>query len=718
MPSLRATICRCLPLGLLTALSACSSDSGSADSGSADTEPFDFGEVDTMVDLGDVAFDIPAPDRCGEVERLTAIRMRSAPGGRQLHVSLADGEGRALDSGFVTCLSLEDARLGELPLVHSVAPAGPGATLIVARWTPAEWEASRTFIDAFIAQRPDDESIAVWAWSDELLQVVGATTDRDMIARRLDATWTADDATPAAPDVTGAAAAEAWERLSPGSLLGPRSVVFVAPELSLEALPDLDRDFVTDFWVLAADQGARQFAGSEDQSLADAAADIAGTIDTVYEEGLSVLAFCDDGGALELSVTSAEAIVRRVSFGDAAQEHIGSGCQLQRILDAAPPEAMRFDLSFSPSERTLFDRLAADRNSAAVWNGAITLEGDVASTPFEGSFRGRSSLGCERKSMSVNLDGNDARHALPHSGTDEFFLVSMCLDDRYVNQLNADQLLREFGLWELEFGTAEVRIDGESRGVYLFIEEIDQELRRDRSGLRSVIRRRTDIDNKPADVEYAADDSAAALSRYEAFLAGLEGLSGQGLLDALRAQMNLDQYLRWVGLMTLLGNGDYIDEVFFIAEASVDESHEVTDYYTIHAWDPDDLFSACHHDSRFAIDDPNGLLYCTESVLDHLIFADPVVYSAYVDVLGDLIDELTPERFRSTAEATRDRLLAWFEDPDIRGAMVELIALNPDAVDAEVAASEIEGATTQLIERFTASRNALLDSIDAYRSAE
>jgi hypothetical protein len=644
--------------------------------------------------------------------------MRSAPGGRQLHVSVTDDEGRALDSGFVTCLALEDARLGPLPLVHSVAPSGPGATLIIARWTPSEWEASRAFIDAFISQRPSEERIAIWAWTDEARQVVGATTNRDTITRRLDTLWTSDDALPAGAEVVGPAAAEAWERLSESALLGPRSVIFVAPDLTLEALPDLDRDFVTDFWVLREDGGVRQYAAPDQASQADAAAEIADVIDSVYDRGLSVLAFCDDGGALELSVTSAGEVIRRVRFGDAAQEHIGAGCELQRILDAAPPQPMRFEISFTDAERALFDRLADDRNSAAVWTGSIMLEGDVAATAFEGSFRGRSSLGCERKSLSANLDGNDARHAMPNSGTDEFFLISMCLDDRYVNQLTADQLLSEFDLWEVGFATAELRIDGESRGVYLFVEEIDQELRNDRSGLRAVIRRRTDIDNKPADVEYAFDDEDAARSRYEDFLSGLDGLSGQSLLDALSDQLNLEQYLRWVALMTLLGNGDYIDEVFFIAEASVDEAHQVTDYYTIHAWDPDDLFSECHHNSRFAIDDPNGLLYCTESILDHLIFADSDVYSMYVDILDELIAELTVERFSASAYATRDELLEWFEDDDVRAAMVELLAANPDAIDADVAEAEIDDATAELIANFDANRTALLEAAGAYRLGE
>lgn len=681
-------------------------------------EPYDFGEVDTMVDLGDAGFDAPEPDRCGEVERLTAVRIRSAPGGRQLHVSLHDEEGVALNAGFVGCLAVEDERLGPLPLAQAVAPTGPGATMIVARWTPSEASASRTFIDAFLAQRPADERVSVWAWSDSLVQVVGATTDREAIARRLDAVWTADDAAPGAPEEVAVQAAEEWERLSSGALLGPRTIVFVAPDLSLEEIPDIDRDFVTDFWVLAEDNGARQFAGTDPTGIDAAAESIGVAIDSVYDEGLSVLAFCDDGGPLRLSVTAAERVIRRVGFGDAAVEHRGAGCDLQRILDTAPPEAPTFSISFTDDERAAFDRAAEERDSRTTWTGALELGGDPAAAPFEGSFRGRSSLGCERKSISINLDGGDRRHALPASGTDEFFLISMCLDDRYVNQLNADRLFAEMGLWELEFGTAEVLIDGATRGVYLFVEEIDQELRNDRSGLRAVIRRRTDIDGKPADVEHSFDSDEAALERYDSFLADVTELSGDELVDALEQQLDVDQYLRWVALMTLLGNGDYIDEVFFVAEASVDAAHQVVDYYTVHGWDPDDLFSDCHHDGRFAINDPNGLLYCTESLLDHHIFADPLVYDRYVDVLEEVIESVTPDRFRTLAEETRDELLGWFADAAIRDAMVELLAANPDASAEDVAIEEITGATESLISNFESNRDSLIEAIVDYRTVQ
>ncbi len=688
---------------------ACSGDTESSE----DAGAFEFGDVDTSVDLGDVSFDTPEPSRCAEVDRLTAIRMRSAPGGRQLHISLADSEGRALDAGFVTCISLSDPELGDLPLVHSVSETGPGATLIVAQLTPENVADSREFIDAFVAQRPSDERIAVWAWSETLVQVVGATSDRALLENRLDARWTANTAAPAPAGEIATVAAEEWEDISDHALLGPRSIVFVAPNLELESLPDIDRDYVTDFWVVGS-TGTRQYPGD----VGIAATGIAAVIDSVLEEGLSVLAFCDDGGPLELSFTSDGEVIRRVSFGDAALEHLDAACDLQVILDAAPQSAPVIEVEFSSAERARFEELAENRDSATSWTGELRIPGELAAAPFSGSFRGRSSLGCDRKSMSINLAGNDARHIVDSSGTDEFFLISMCLDDRYINQINGDRLMAEFGLWQLEWTTTEVRIDDESRGVYLFVEDLDQEFRLDRSRLRSVIRRRTDIDGKPADVAYAFDDEGDALARYDQFLASFNGLSGDDLVEALEASMDLEQYLRWVALMTLLGNGDYVDEVFFISEETVDANGAPADFYTIHGWDPDDLFSDCHHSGRFALEDPNGLLYCTESVLDHLIFADDIVYARYVDTLDALIATLTPERFSDSAEATRDELLVWFEAQEVRDAMLELLAANPEATDRDVAVGEINDATVRLIASFEANREALLLAIAAYRGEQ
>ena len=105
--------------------------------------------------------------------------------------------------------------------------------------------------------------------------------------------------------------------------------------------------------------------------------------------------------------------------------------------------------------------------------------------------------------------------------------------------------------------------------------------------------------------------------------------------------------------------------------------------------DPDDVFSICHDGGIHAIVDPWGLLYCTESVLDHSIFDDPEVYRRYVDVLdGMLGGVLSADAVAQTLAAVADQVLPWLESQDITAAMFERVAHNPEAVNPAVAASE------------------------------
>lgn len=686
----------------------------------------DYSDVDTSVDIGDVAIDVPEPDACDVVDRVTAVRVRSVPGGRKLHLLLSDREGNALPADYVTCLSVRDAVLGPLPSTHTITRPADGDTLIVARWTPDEVAASRTFIDAFVASRPAGERVAVWAWSDRLHQVVGATADRERIRRRLDHGFSADPATPISPEEAGAQAAEAWERLAEDASLGPRNVVFVAPGLTLGDLPELDRDYVTDFWVVADGDAERMtLVGSDPGVAADG---VAAALDSARDAGLGVLGFCDDGGPLDLSLSVGNRDVRRFTIGDAADEHRGITCDLQTVLDAEPRAFPAVEFRFTETERAEFDRLRGTLDGETPFFGELRLDRTEGWVGFEASQRGQSSLGCERKSYTVNLDGGDARHLLPNSGTDEFTLISMCLDNNYINQINGNAWLRMLGLWHVQLATVDLRVDGESHGVYLALEKLDDELERDISGIRSVIRRRTERERTETDFSHDGDD-AAALARYhamiDAFVTGQHAdLSGDALVSTLRASLDLDQYLRWVALMTLLENGDYIDEVFFVAEETVAADHTPDEYYGIHAWDVDDLFSACEgrHLDR-AIKDPDDasrphpLLYCAESAFDHTIFADDAVMTLYVDTLEQVLDAITPEDVETVALATRDNLLAWFEDDNVRGAMTQF-QVESGALDHDAVRVRLTEATDVLVANVERSRAQLRERIAAYRSSQ
>ena len=141
------------------------------------------------------------------------------------------------------------------------------------------------------------------------------------------------------------------------------------------------------------------------------------------------------------------------------------------------------------------------------------------------------------------------------------------------------------------------------------------------------------------------------------------------------------------------------------------------DYFSIMPWDPDDAFSTCHHAGMWAVVDPNGLLYCTESALDHIIFADPHVYGLYVDTLEALLTEMDEAAFARFTGGTRGRLLPFFESAGVRAASVELLMREPAPPSATLRCLRWATALDALDANYARSRTQLLSRIATLRSA-
>ncbi|MFT5355482.1 MAG: hypothetical protein ACI9KE_002701 [Polyangiales bacterium] len=701
-------------LVLLALTLACGDDSNSVDA-ATDVPP-------GFVDGGpaDAPRDALALEACADLDDATLVRHRSVPGGRQVHLRLRDGEGRPLDASYAGCIRVSDPVAGRAVPLWAPAEAGPGATLIVAQWAPGSIDASRAFIDAFVAARPPDEQVAVWAWSSALIQVVPATLDRGLITSRLDTFFTADDAAPMDIEVMANEAAEEWEKIADDSLLGARSILFVAPELTLGARPNIDRDAITDHWIVAGGDGVAPdvFTGE----VVESAGIISSYLNSVRDAGLAALSWCDNGAPLDLTFEnngfdSGDGSLFRTTIGTAAPEHIDATCDRAAALNTELPARRAITMTFPGELRAIYDQRTADSNTEP-FAGFLQLNGWPTPAPVMLNYRGRSSLPCARKSFSVDLDGGDARDFVPASGSDEFYLVSMCLDIHYVNQINANDLLRPWNAWRIEQEPVEVRVDGESRGLYLFVEKIQDQMSRDVSLARAVIRRRTDIDGAAPDIKWSFDDDdGAAFDRYTAFLASFEGLSGAALEAELRTRLDLDTYLRWIAMMSLLENGDYVDEAYFIETEGIRADHTTVPYYVVHGWDADDLFSACHHSGRFAIDDPRGLLYCSEALIDHLMFADEDLYRLYAATLREVATTVTPELFNAVTDANAVRLLNVLDRDETAAAMVETIETTPAFATAAGARTTIESATTAIQAKYAARRALVFERLETYEAS-
>jgi hypothetical protein len=188
-------------------------------------------------------------------------------------------------------------------------------------------------------------------------------------------------------------------------------------------------------------------------------------------------------------------------------------------------------------------------------------------------------------------------------------------------------------------------------------------------------------------------------------------------IASMQDEISLDPYLRFLALMTAYQNGDYIDEIWVTASEQRLAAKQGLWFETM-AWDNDDLFSECHYSGQFAFVDPNALVYCAEATIDHLLLADPAIYTRYVDILEDLLlREVPPERVDAAADATEAAILPILARDGVSAAMVRLVEENPEAIDPAEAQRDVSAKLADLRDSYRSRHAELLARIAAYRGA-
>jgi hypothetical protein len=622
----------------------------------------------------------------------------AAPGGAP-HTDARDA---ALPDAGLTLTTARGA-----PLTARVAPApAPPLRLAVVVADPA----LRPALAALLAGLPADARAALYRACQHSDQVAGFGARRGRLLRALadDRLWPGTGGCDPAP-----------ERPLADALSGPAADVVAVGNAAEPALRVVLWAGPAEGELPAVEGGVRVLAAGD-------AAALAALPDTLAAAGtglvrVAVCAPLADHDVLVLARADDPAQRCAVPAPRWPPEEDLLPCAAADIAAGARAHPRRVELRFDAAQRAVYeDRLAHDSKAEFALRVRLGAAEPVAA---RARLRGQSSLPCARRNYTVDLDEPALRHVLPGLATDEFHLLSMCLDDRYHQQLVAGHLARPLGLFLSQAGLVELSIDGAPRGVYLLLEKGHAAARDELARPRVLLRRRFDADGVPPDVKLPAgateDDPALAPWRALHALADVHG--GAALVAALDERLELDAFLGIVALHSVLGNGDWADETYFFSEESVlaDGAGGLPtrgERFGAATWDMDDLYSACHHQGRFAMPDEHGLLFCSEGLLEQAVLTDPAVYARFVDVLeGLLADGLGEADMDAALAATAAELLPFFADPAVCAAMTELTAANPAAVRPEVAQADIRAHMDALREDFRARRAELLARIAAYR---
>lgn len=671
----------------------------------------------------------PAADQTLDIDcsRVAAIGLvDSAPrlgSGVEMTLHLQDQDGAPLDAGeYGRCLHLlrpiDCAKPTELRIDRQAADGALTALLVAPGATAESAAQAQAVTQAFLHARPADERIGIYRWGDSVRQVSNFDIDRTLAARLAERGLQAAAEQGLQPGIALDRVQDELEALSRGTFAGVRNIVVVAPELALDKLPSRAGGVVVLWGLGAAPANAGPLVVDLSQDAATAADALSQAVSAQVEAGLVHLFWCGNAQPEQLMIRSqAGQAGLLVQTPEPLPEEANMQCSLDAMKAArAYPDRIEFVFTNTEMQNDYYNRI--ETLNKQKFDVMLRLWADGPLVESKAKLRGMSSLECQRKNFALNIGGSGARRLMPGSAADEFFLISMCEDDRYLNHRTAFELLARLGLFPLKFRYVELIIDDEHKGMYMITEKPTDEVRKDNVHVRSIVRRNADLEGEAPEGEYGFIDKQQALDDYQAFMAMVQSAPAGQVLATLESRMDIDQYLRWVALMTLLDNGDYSDEAYFLSTETIDASLEPTDLYRIMAWDPENLFQPCHHNGQYAIMDPHQMLNCAESQLDHTMFADPQVYARYVDVLASVLDQVTQEVFDAAIDETVAQLDAYFQRDDVRAAMVEIIEGNRDAATYEGAMEDIrEGAQERKL-GFAARQTHLRQAIERWRTSQ
>jgi spore coat protein H len=375
------------------------------------------------------------------------------------------------------------------------------------------------------------------------------------------------------------------------------------------------------------------------------------------------------------------------------------------------PEPDRFDLFISPD---LQEYIYNSRDTS------YTVEDPQLQLTFndqpldlkEIRVRGKSALDYRRKSYAVFL--RDPLPVVDRYNTSvkylkRFKLVAMAMDYTYIEHRVSFGILQEAGVMPLFFKFVEFRINGETQGVYLLVEDPEQYYKEHESEF--ILRR--DFDHHIADMDYTPSlyqiPQAAYEQRYQELYSNLTQLQGEELYRTLDERLDMESYFRKIGIDYLLHNGDYTDEIYLYAmvEKGAIRFHPIPwDYDDVfasqpheigRAWGMGTLFGTRYYPNMDAVYSEIGqkLIYSIEDDLDYSIARDPYLYGKYMETFSGLLEVVDQELIERVFRETQQELTPFYQVP----AMIEQSQYDRKSTTLELWQTNLEDKQKELIDR-------------------
>ncbi|MEQ1878106.1 MAG: CotH kinase family protein [Bdellovibrionia bacterium] len=270
-------------------------------------------------------------------------------------------------------------------------------------------------------------------------------------------------------------------------------------------------------------------------------------------------------------------------------------------------------------------------------------------TAAELNIRGQNCLKASRRCFGLKSETKITLNGENGLSAKSVNLVSMWEDQGYVSSRIGYEFFKSTGFFNLRTEYAEVFINDVSNGLYLVTEKPKKAVEQyvpdpfvARRGMeyRFEVAEPAPAGSKHTDAEY--------LAAFKTMMNEMKPLVGGPLRTRLDQTLNLELYMKWLVVNSILKNGDYTDEVFFYAD-----TREKQIRFNVFPWDMDDLFRPPHAGApnrRYANEIATGLLYSFENPVDVKIGTDTVLYA-------DLKQLATPILRDRAADAVVDRVI-------------------------------------------------------------